>query len=72
MSTTGMPNSANVSGFGGETAPLNGRVSQNELDLHALAEHFPGYEIVDPVTIALQPVTIAAPPAHSEPGVHRT
>ncbi|MBS0124998.1 hypothetical protein [Thetidibacter halocola] len=46
----------------------DGRAESGALDLRTLAVHFPGYEIVDPVTVALRPVTIAIPPDQNQGG----
>jgi hypothetical protein len=46
----------------------NGADEPVELDLRALVAHFQGYEIVDPVTVALRPVTIATPSAATTMG----
>lgn len=43
-------------------APPGGGQGQGPLDLQALEEHFAGYRIVDPATVALTPVTLVAPP----------
>ncbi|MGI9498916.1 MAG: hypothetical protein ACR2P3_02690 [Geminicoccaceae bacterium] len=59
LASTGDPGSTVIA------PPANGAADQGPLDLRELEVHFPGYEIVDPVTVALRPVTIATPSART-------